>query len=575
VSKSVLIVEDQAATRRGYASALKKAHWRVREAEDGERAIVALGSEGPFYLLLLDLNLGGGVDDGLAMLDRAQAIGITVPQVFVISGYLDKAGWQKLLDSGIKGLLPKPINPEVLPALLKAFCDENETALINVPGIMDDPALELHIIESQGTRRYLYRRRSQTDSDINHLANVKFIGMEEPLSNAVKRREDALVAEFRKRAARPVPINAPEPLLIVGRRWNSWYPSFYDVEGGCYGILGVKGVDGDTPGTLIDPGFRALRVMDASDIPLGCLRNCIITHNHPDHAAGIFEYVAARHALGQQTSLFCAPPVLEMLKSLAGKNLDVTSFAADDVDIMPPYQAADKKRRRLRATPLPTAHLSVGPHQGTRGVILSSEELVRNAPHILATCVLLGDTEYDSNLYNPNSVFNGIRKALQQPDVKVAVLHIGCSQLKIGTGKHLYLRGLIDILKDIDHWRYTNVPNPTENRLLILISEWGLEHATARQLAGSMRGDLPDDLKAVFGKENLIIKTIRVLNSYRFETLYLLPADVGLSVGLESGNVYLKGVGARKPEEVEVTCDDKGLVYSLHSAARAAATHSP
>lgn len=154
---------------------------------------------------------------------------------------------------------------------------------------------------------------------------------------------------------------------------------------------------------------------------------------------------------------------------------------------------------------------------------------------------------------------------LADTDVKVAVVHIGSSQLKTQTGKHLYLPGLYDLLQDVDAARRRRVGTRAK-RLLVLISEWGLEHATANQIANALPGDAAKALRKGFGKKSLVLETIDVMKqTCSLDTIRLLPADVGLVVGIESGLVYVRGV-QREPQDIDLSCDNFGLHYDFRTA---------
>jgi hypothetical protein len=298
-------------------------------------------------------------------------------------------------------------------------------------------------------------------------------------------------------------------------------------------------------------------------ISVACLDSCIITHNHPDHIGGFFEYVAARHAAGQSTNAFCSQSVGSMLGTYAG-SLHVGPFDRTGVEIIPPYAlASGKEMMRVVATPVVTSHHTVGQVEGTRGILLSIESPgVAGHFDCRATTLLLGDTEYQSERTHVNAaIFDGIRAAFSRSNLKVVVLHIGCCQHKDSPGKHLYLTGLVDILRDIDQYRMSNQLRPPKQRLLVLVSEWGLEHATRRQILGALPRGMPLDVASVFDEESGVQKTIEVVKaSHRFDTMDLLPADEGLTVGLLSGSVYINGLPVR-PDKVHSKTNAKGLEY--------------
>jgi hypothetical protein len=179
----------------------------------------------------------------------------------------------------------------------------------------------------------------------------------------------------------------------------------------------------------------------------------------------------------------------------------------------------------------------------------------------------LGDTEYKSATDEPASaVFQAMREHFTRSNLRVAVLHIGSSQLKSATGKHLYLPGLIDLLKDIEFLRRKS---GLHDKLLVLVSEWGLEHASREQLARALVPKSSRRVLSAFGPNSLVTQTIEaVTSSWDFANLTVLPADIGLAVGLESGRIYLEGARPVEPEDVIVKTDREGLTYHARRSVR-------
>jgi CheY-like chemotaxis protein len=651
MSKTLLLVEDDEVLQQQYSRALQEHGWKVAESADGETTLALLRANTSYSVIVLDLRLPDM--NGFDVIDRAKEEGLGIPPVIVVSAYVDDEAWRRFFELRIQGLLPKPLDSGKLATLVDAFCEGNETALVNLPSVLSGPlmlyseALQLYFIDYEEHRGYIYQRR--IDSGIAGLRRIARVSKPEPLVDKVKRREAALRNYFTKCAkhgsgpdveesrdndpdadptessekARDCPRdkvkrregalreyftkraeqgsglegggnqnNSPdadhpvsveearvyppgsmgnrvdcspclsEPLLVVARRWNSWYPSYFNVTGGAYAIIGAKSASGRTPASIIDPGFRAIGVLSSLGVPVGSLNTCVVTHNHPDHVGGIFEYVASRHVLGEDTSVFCSASALNMLDPFRGNRLNVQQLGLTNVDIIPPYDAYGG-RRRIVATPVPTSHHDVGGVEGTCGVLLASDMTnSRSVFHTCSTTLVLGDTEYDERAYAPNAaLYQKMRDALANRDLKVAVLHIGCSQFKEGTGKHLYLPGLIAILRELDYARRTHVDS--EQPLLVLVSEWGLEHATAGQLRKALPPDADSkELISAFGTESLVRETIEIIDkSCPLDRIKLLPADVGLVVGMESGQVYIDGKYKTAPEDVIVDQDDDGLVY--------------
>ncbi len=132
-------------------------------------------------------------------------------------------------------------------------------------------------------------------------------------------------------------------------------------------------------------------------------------------------------------------------------------------------------------------------------------------------------------------------------------------------GGHLYLGGLRTLIIDIN--TRLNEYN-RKDKVLILVSEWGLEHASKEQILKITNSPIN------FRKESLILQTIEVLKELIEQTseedevrVDILPADIGLSVGLETGKIYLpdknKKIIPVSPEGVKIQDDSEGLKYSI------------
>ena len=68
-----------------------------------------------------------------------------------------------------------------------------------------------------------------------------------------------------------------ENFLILAREWNSWYPSSFNVAGGCYFFNVNEEI------YIIDPGFNTLDFIVEKNLDLRLIRHIFITHFHPDH----------------------------------------------------------------------------------------------------------------------------------------------------------------------------------------------------------------------------------------------------------------------------------------------------
>jgi CheY-like chemotaxis protein len=116
--RSILIVDDHADTREGYATFLRWAGYSPREAATGEAALAAVRSAQP-DVIILDLRLHGM--SGLSVLQelKAAAATSTIP-VILLSG----SDLQEFRRCGptVDGLLQKPVLPcDLLTSIESVF----------------------------------------------------------------------------------------------------------------------------------------------------------------------------------------------------------------------------------------------------------------------------------------------------------------------------------------------------------------------------------------------------------------------------------------------------------------------
>ncbi|HAJ47123.1 MAG TPA: two-component system response regulator [Alphaproteobacteria bacterium] len=108
MSKSVLIVEDNALVIEMYRSALRTLDVDVFEARNGQDALTLAAKHQP-DLVLMDILLPG--DSGYDVLKQMRASpGGGHPVVLAVTTAATKADAAKVANAGFNGLIPKPIN---------------------------------------------------------------------------------------------------------------------------------------------------------------------------------------------------------------------------------------------------------------------------------------------------------------------------------------------------------------------------------------------------------------------------------------------------------------------------------
>lgn len=299
---------------------------------------------------------------------------------------------------------------------------------------------------------------------------------------------------------------------------------------------------------IIDPGFRSLEVFRNIGVQWVDFSSCVITHNHPDHMAGVFELMAARNVIGERTRALCSRSCCEMLGNCSGFNLEIKQLGENYADLIPSY-LTHRDWLRIRVKGFDTAHEEIGRENTSQGLHITIERgPTSDCLEVVSELVLVGDTEYDRSEHRDNLIPN-----ICKQNIKCVILHIGCSQLRQATGKHLYLGGLRNILNDMDSQLTVSKYKGIQT---VLISEWGLEHATRGQIEKICGQTLPG-----FNDYSPIIETIRSLQK-GLKKLRLIPADIGLTFGLESGKFY---IGMDEPipmDELSIDLSEDGLIYS-------------
>ena len=108
----VLVVDDDARLREYLRVNLEQAGYSVREAGNGEEALVAIADAGP-DLVLLDVVMPGL--DGWQLLRRLEERHGSIP-VIMFSGQVDERGAAEAAEHGARGFIGKPFDPEELLA---------------------------------------------------------------------------------------------------------------------------------------------------------------------------------------------------------------------------------------------------------------------------------------------------------------------------------------------------------------------------------------------------------------------------------------------------------------------------
>lgn len=222
--------------------------------------------------------------------------------------------------------------------------------------------------------------------------------------------------------------------FLFCREWNSYYPSFYNVIGGCYVIQhGHKY-------TLIDPGYKTIKALLDNGIDTRLIENIIITHNHPDHSGGLIELINLLFTQNKEGkyhySLYLNPGTLELYKYLEGNGLEIFELEYNKEILLNFYKNDDGSINKFSFIPYRAYHKGIGNRQQSISLIFNikrKEQLLKFG--------ITSDTD------GRKKYFRHYKRIYK--DLFFLVVHIGTLKIKqrfSKADKHLYLSGVYRLL---------------------------------------------------------------------------------------------------------------------------------
>jgi hypothetical protein len=252
-----------------------------------------------------------------------------------------------------------------------------------------------------------------------------------------------------------------DPLLrfIVARKWNSWYPGYFDTKGGCYAFITRDSNEDpkDNSGVIvIDPGFKYWDILRKYyNIEPHDLRKIIVSHYHPDHTMGLFELLTVMNETEYPCSYYLNRTSYDVFRSFQGKYNKINEFKENQQIELANYKPIitdepqswyDDKRLKIgnsndviKMEAIRTFHKEIGNKHNSIGLKFNIR-----SHSIEKELLILGDTDGSEKYID--------RYMHYIQNAEVLVLHLGSfSDKGYGSGnKHLYKNGIIDILNCIN-----------------------------------------------------------------------------------------------------------------------------
>lgn len=215
----VLVVDDQPANLLILEYQLRELDCEVELAADGAQALEKAAAQ-PFQLILLDCQLPDldGYTVAERIRERESGAGAHTP-ILAISSATDDAHQQRVIASGMDGMLTKPIREDVLRELLALWCDSSVAAQAHTP-VAADAGGDLWTVYLESLDDDLERlAQAIAASDLDavrhaaHRIKGAALAVEQ---RALAQRAGALEAALKQAAA--IPESAPDTLAELRRQ---------------------------------------------------------------------------------------------------------------------------------------------------------------------------------------------------------------------------------------------------------------------------------------------------------------------------------------------------------------------
>lgn len=253
--------------------------------------------------------------------------------------------------------------------------------------------------------------------------------------------------------------------FVVARKWNSWYPSYFDTEGGCYAFItrdSNRNMKENKGAIVIDPGFKFWDILRKFyNLEPHDVRSIIVSHYHPDHSMGLYELLTVTNETEYPYNYYLNKTSFEAFKPFQGKYNKIVELTEGERIRLVKYTPLIAKKRssfydnrdgnknisiddgnlkeEIFVEILKTFHREIGNRSNSIGLkfLIKTDKEEQEL-------VILGDTD-GSRIYID-------RYLNYMKDAKIIVLHLGSfTEQSYGDGnKHLYKNGLIDILNCIN-----------------------------------------------------------------------------------------------------------------------------
>ena len=260
------------------------------------------------------------------------------------------------------------------------------------------------------------------------------------------------------------PIN----YLVLAREWNSWYPSTFQVSGGCYFFNLNEEI------IVIDPGFNTLEKLIENQLDIRLVRHIFITHFHPDHFNNLSKLLTRLPSKEHKVSVYLNTTSYNQFKIYMRENTEFYELIPNIIIKLETTKKEDRFNIDVEVTK--AFHREIGGSMSSIGLkfILNHHQDV-DIKYVIG---FMSDTDgYEKYIESYIKDYN---------DCDILIPHLGSihpEKAPMGY-KHLYLKGTEELLKSL----------ASEKDPVHFLGEFGLELASDKTFFEGLTHFIPSKI---------------------------------------------------------------------------------
>ncbi len=252
--------------------------------------------------------------------------------------------------------------------------------------------------------------------------------------------------------------------LVLGRQWNSWYPSSFELVGGCYFFNINQEI------IIIDPGFKTLDIIKEKNLDIRLIRHIFVTHFHPDHFENLIKLITRLTSETNKLTVYLNSTAFKQFK-IYSRNFTKFNKLKPGVFIQL-YEYNQKNVFQINIEVGRAFHREIG---GYMNSISLKFFLTNNQTGKSYTIGFFGDTDGSNKYLDKYIKF--------YEDCDIIIPHLGAINKRPTGDKHLYKKGIKKILEKFDSKKF------------VFLGEYGFELASEQLFKNILKDLIPEHIK--------------------------------------------------------------------------------